>query len=107
MEALYPSPIQLVKRYLFSSHQGLSVKGRQFLHFVPPNLAGPSLPTHENTYVIPYSFPPAHDRHQPDRMGWSTPPRFHIRGMVQETMQDVNILARAKAIQLSLIFFLP
>merc|ERR1739842_140871 len=96
-ETLYPSPHQLVKRSLFTSHQGLSVKGRQFLHIVPPNLAGPSLPTHENTYVNPYSYPPAHDRRQPDRMGWNTPPRFHIRGMVQETSQNVNKLARAKS----------
>merc|ERR1712055_403562 len=96
-ETLYPPPHQLVKRSLFTSYQGLSDKGRQFLHIIPTNLAGPSLPTHENTYVNPYSYPPAHDRRQPDRMGWNTPPRFHIRSMVQETSQNVNKLARAKS----------
>ena len=29
--------------------------------------------------------------------GWGTPPRFHIRGMVQEPTKDVNKLARAKS----------
>merc|ERR1739840_55523 len=96
-ETLYPSPNQLVKRSLVTSYQGLPAKCRQFLHFVPPNLAGPSLPTQEIPHVNPYSYPPAHDRRQPDRMGWSTPPRFHIRGMVQEPTKDVNKLARAKS----------
>merc|ERR1739842_284156 len=93
-ETLYPSPHQLVKRPLFTSFQGLSVKGRQFLPIIPTILTGPSLPIHEYTYVNPYSYSPAHDRRQPDRMGWDTPPRFHIRGMVQETSQNVNKLAR-------------
>ena len=96
-ETLYPSPHQLVKRPLFTSHQGLSVKGRQFLPIIPTILTGPSLPIHEYTYVNPYSYSPAHDRRQPDRMGWDTPPRFHIRGMVQETSQNVNKLARTKS----------
>merc|ERR1739842_14269 len=96
-ETLYPSPHQLVKRSLFTSHQGLSVKGRQFLPIIPTILTGPSLPIHEYSYVNPYSYSPAHDRRQPDRMGWDTPPRFHIRGMVQETSQNVNKLAGTKS----------